>query len=90
MKVLTIYGRGGHLGHVNQMTRTNFRPPSTQNLALIGHAVSEEKFEDNGHIHVYSPKTGVDNPLESNFYHKYKPLVNLIICCKFLPLNDRL
>ena len=22
-----IYGRGGHLGHVTQMPRTNFRPP---------------------------------------------------------------
>ena len=23
----TIYGRGGHLGHVTQMSRTNFRSP---------------------------------------------------------------
>ena len=37
--VFTIYGHGGHIGHVNQM-QSNFRPPShggsTQNLALIG------------------------------------------------------
>ena len=26
-RVFTIYGRGGHLGHVAQMPRTNVRPP---------------------------------------------------------------
>ena len=26
-RVFTIYGRGGHLGHVTQMPRTNFRSP---------------------------------------------------------------
>ena len=38
MKGFTIYGRGGHLCHVTQMSRTNFRTNrgSTQNLALIG------------------------------------------------------
>ena len=45
----TIYGRCGHLGHLTRMPRTNFRPPtqgsSTQNLALIGQAVSEKMFE---------------------------------------------
>ena len=24
--VFTIYGRGGHLGHVTQISRSNFRP----------------------------------------------------------------
>ena len=27
LKVFTIYGRGGHLGHVTQMPRTKFRSP---------------------------------------------------------------
>ena len=27
LRVFTIYGRGGHLGHVTQMPRTNFRSP---------------------------------------------------------------
>ena len=45
-----------------------FFPPSQGgskwNLALIGQAVSQEKmFENNGHIHVYSPRAGADNPL---------------------------
>ena len=39
-------------------------------------------------IHVYSPGAGADNPLGSEFLHKHKPFVTLVICCKFLPLND--
>ena len=38
-RFFSIYGRGGHLGHVTTMPRTNFVP----NLALIGQAVSEKK-----------------------------------------------
>ena len=34
-------------------------------LALIDQSVSEKMFENNGHIHVYSPRVGADNPLES-------------------------
>ena len=39
-------------------------------------------------IHVYSPEAGADNPLGSGFLYKHKPFVTLVICCKFLPLND--
>ena len=39
-------------------------------------------------IHVYSPGVGADNPLGSEFLYKHKPFVTLLICCKFLPLND--
>ena len=45
-----MYGRGGHLGHVTQMPRTNFRPPYPRrlhiDLALIGQVVFEEMFEN--------------------------------------------
>ena len=45
--IFTIYGHGGHLGHVTWTIYTNFHSPSqggsTRNLALIGQAVSEEK-----------------------------------------------
>ena len=52
-KVFTIYGHGGHLGHVTWTIYINFRSPSqggsTENLALIGQAVSEEKiFKNDG------------------------------------------
>ena len=34
LKVFTIYGRGGHLGHVTQMPRTNFRSPYPRKLHI--------------------------------------------------------
>ena len=40
------------------------------------------------YIHVYIPGAGTDNPLGSEFLYKHKPFVALVICCKFLPLND--
>ena len=50
--MFTIYGHGGHLGHVTWTIYINFRPPSqggsTKNLALIGQVVSEEKIYENG------------------------------------------
>ena len=34
MGVAAIYGRGGHLGHVTQMPRTNFRPAFSRRLHI--------------------------------------------------------
>ena len=31
---------------------------------------------------------GADNPLESEFLYKHEAFVTLVICCKFLPIND--
>ena len=39
-------------------------------------------------IHVYSPGTGTENPMGPNFLYQHKPFVILVICCKFLSLND--
>ena len=39
-------------------------------------------------IHVYRSGAGADNPLRSEFLYKHKLFVTLVICCKFLPLND--
>ena len=33
-RVFTIYGHGGHLGHVTQMPRTNFRSPYPRRLNI--------------------------------------------------------
>ena len=46
LRVFTMYGPEGHLGHVTQMPRTNCSSyvVSTQNLALIGKGVSEKMF----------------------------------------------
>ena len=69
-KVFTIYGRGCHLGHVTWIIYINFCSPYPSRLhmkfTLICQAVSEKKmFENNDHIHVYSPGVGTDNPLGS-------------------------
>ena len=34
LRVITIYGRGGHFGHVTQMPRTNFRSPYPRRLHI--------------------------------------------------------
>ena len=34
LRVFTIYGRVGHLGHVTQMPRTNFRSPYPRRLHI--------------------------------------------------------
>ena len=34
-RVFTIYGRGGHLGHVTQMPQTNFHSPYPRRLHII-------------------------------------------------------
>ena len=58
-------------------------------MALHGKAGSEKKiFENNGHIHVYSPGAGTDNPLRSIYFHKQYYSVKIVLCCKFSPLND--
>ena len=43
-------------------------------------------FEYYGHIHVYSPGAGTDNPIES-FFHKHKSSVHLHTPSKFLAIN---
>ena len=51
-KGFTIYGRGGHLGHVSLTIYTKFGSPSPRRhhikFALIGQAVSEKIFENAG------------------------------------------
>ena len=51
-RVFTIYGRGGHLGHVTHFHEQTFVPPShwgsIWNLALIGPVVLEKKIFENG------------------------------------------
>ena len=60
---------GDHLGHVTCTIYINFLSHFPRRihmtLALIGQLVSEKMFENNGYIHVYSHRTGADNPLRS-------------------------
>ena len=46
-------------------------------------AVSEKMFEYYGHIYVYSPGEGADNPLGTNSFQKLKSSVHLHAPRKF-------
>ena len=63
LRVFTIYGWGGHLGHVGWTIYINFLSPfpRRQNLDSIGKAVLEKIFE-NGSIRVYSAGEGTGSP----------------------------
>ena len=82
MKDFTIYWLGGHLGHVTLTMFIYFLSPSQRslhiNVALISQAVLEKRvFENGGHIHVYSPRAGADNPLGSK--HFINTFIKLIV-----------
>ena len=63
-KVFTIYGLGGHLGHVNLTIYINFLSPFQRRLHIkFGFVLQKTIFENGGHIHTYSPGAGADNPL---------------------------
>ena len=57
-------------------------------LALIGQAVLEKMFENNGYIYVYII-TGADNTMGSMFFIKNMNLnlITFVIYCKFNALN---
>ena len=44
-------------------------------------------FQYYGHIHVYSPGAGADNPLGPKYFLNHKFSVHLLISSKFLPFN---
>ena len=52
------------LGHLYKLSFPFPKEASHEILALIGHGFFEKKsFENIGHIHVYNPGAGADNPL---------------------------
>ena len=82
-KGLSIYGHGGHLGHVTKTSFTKFMFPlpngAPHKIWLWPCGFSEEMFENNGHIHVYNPETGIDNPLG----HILFKTINLLLIWSF-------
>ena len=44
--------------------------------------------ENNGHIHVYRPGAGADNPMGSNFVRNHKYSINLAIFLQVFTNND--
>ena len=51
-------------------------------MSLIGLA-EKKMFQYYGHIHVYSPGAGADNPLGPKYFVKHKSSVHLLISSKF-------
>ena len=59
VKVLALCGHGGHLGHV---TETIFLINSCPSFKKRLHINSRKNVFENGHIHAFSPRAGVDTP----------------------------
>ena len=82
LKIFTINGHGSHLGHVTWTIYIHFRPPFLSRLHMkVGidwPSGFREELETNGHVHVYSPGAGADNPLGSNLFYN----VSIVLCCK--------
>ena len=78
LKVLAIYGHGHQLGHVTKTIFINSCHPFPRRRQLkFGQAVSEKKmFENNGHIHEYSPKAGAENALGVKICLRTNPSVS--------------
>ena len=79
MKGFTIYGRGGHLGHVTSIMSSNFDflvPEAfIQNLVQNGIAVSEKIRFDFFYVHDLGPRSR--NDLDLQYSHTF---INSIRC----------
>ena len=59
----------------------------TKRMKLLTRSNSNQMFEYHGHIHVYSPGAGADNPLGPKYFHKHKFSVYLLIPSKFTAIK---
>ena len=81
--LVTIYERGGHLGHVTCIIYIYFLSSFPRrlhiNLALIGQAVIEKKiFENGGHIQVYIARGQGQTTPWIKFFHLFSQLSHLL------------
>ena len=83
MKVFTIYGHGGHIGHVTRIMLINFHSlylkAFIQNLVQNGSVVSEKIWFEFLYVHNIGPRSG--NDLDLQYLHT---LVKSISCL-YLP-----
>ena len=86
---MIFYSHGRHLGHVTLTIYTNFHSLFLRMLHIKfgfdwpSGFREEDDFEYYGHIHVYSPGAGADNPLGPKYFHKHKFSVYLLISSQF-------
>ena len=85
MKIFTIYGHGGHVGHVTRIMLTNFIFISLylkafiQNLVQNGPVVSEKiRFEC---LYVHDPGPKSSNDLDLQYSHTFMKSIS----CLYLP-----
>ena len=83
MKVFTIYGHGGHLGHVTRIMFTNFHflvPESShKNLVQNGPVVSEKIWFEFLDVHDRGPRSR--NDLDLQYSHTFMKSIS----CLYLP-----
>ena len=82
-KVFTIYGHGGHLGHVTSITLTNFHfldlKAFIQNLVQNGSVVSEKIWFEFLYVHDLGPRSR--NDLDLQYSHTFMKSIS----CLYLP-----
>ena len=78
MKVFTIYGHGGHLGHVTRIMFTNFHF-HIQNLVQNGPVVSEKIHFEFLNVHDLGPRSS--NDLDLKYSHTFMKSIR----CLYLP-----
>ena len=84
-KVFTIYGHGGHLGHVTSITLTNFLlfvqnlKAFIQNLVQKGTVVSEKVWFEFLYVHDLGPRSR--NDLDLQYSHTFMKSIS----CLYLP-----
>ena len=76
---LTIYGHGGHLGHVTSIMSSDFQPLVSESLVQIGTVVSEKIQFEFLYVHNLGPRTRYD--LDLQYSHIF---INSISCLLLL------
>ena len=84
MKIFTIYGHGGHLGHVTRIVLTNFHflvheKLFIQNLVQNGLVVSEKFWFEFLYVHDLGPRSR--NDLDLQYSHTFIKSIS----CLYLP-----
>ena len=83
MKVFTIYGHGGHFGHVTRIMLTNFHflvlKAFIQNLVQNGPVVSEKIWFDFLYVHDLGARSR--NDLDLQYSHTFMKSIS----CLYLP-----
>ena len=90
MKVFTIYGHGGHLGHVTRIMFTNFHflvpesfhtkfTPEWPNLVQNGTVISEKIWFEFLYVHDLGPRSR--NDLDLQYSHTFIKSIS----CLYLP-----